>query len=70
MRTRYRIDDYQQNYFVIDCLDQLLRVTVDTDFAPLYARLAQLDDIAIADIVPGDAVLTRGTQSYARARAV
>jgi phenylalanine-4-hydroxylase len=67
MRTRYRIDDYQQNYFVIDSLDDLLRTTVETDFAPLYARLAKLDDIAIAEIVPGDTVLTRGTQAYARA---
>jgi phenylalanine-4-hydroxylase len=70
MRTRYRIDDYQQNYFVIDSLDELLRVTVETDFAPLYARLATLDDIAIADIVPGDLVITEGTQEYARARAL
>lgn len=69
MRTRYRIDDYQQNYFVIDSLDELLRVTVETDFAPLYAKLATLDDIAIADIVDGDAVITHGTQTYARSRA-
>lgn len=69
MRTRYRIDDYQQNYFVIDSLDQLLKVTVETDFAPLYGRLASLDDIAIADIVAGDEVITRGTQDYARAKA-
>ncbi len=70
MRTHYRIDDFQQNYFVVDSLDQLLRVTVDTDFAPLYARLAQLPDIAIAEIVPGDMVLTRGTQAHAAARTV
>lgn len=70
MRTRYRIDDYQQNYFVIDSLDELLRVTVETDFAPLYARLAEQDDIVIADILDGDQVITRGTQAYARARAV
>jgi phenylalanine-4-hydroxylase len=70
MRTRYRIDDYQQNYFVIDSLDDLLRVTVETDFAPLYARLAELEDIAIADIMLADTVLTRGSQEYARARAI
>lgn len=69
MRTRYRIDDYQQNYFVIDSLDELLRVTVETDFAPLYARLAMLDDIAIADILPSDRLITQGTQAYARAAA-
>jgi phenylalanine-4-hydroxylase len=63
MRTEYRIDDYQQNYFVIPSLDDLLRVTVETDFAPLYARLEALDDIAIADILPDDRVITRGTQA-------
>ncbi len=31
-RTEYRIDDYQQNYFVIDSLDGLLQQTVETDF--------------------------------------
>lgn len=69
MRTEYRIDDYQQNYFVIDSYEQLLRTTVDTDFAPLYARLETLPDIAIAEIVEGDEVITRGTQAYALAKA-
>ena len=65
MRTDYRIDDFQQNYFVIPSYDALLRVTVDTDFAPLYDELKTLPDIAIADIVPDDRVITRGTQDYA-----
>ena len=39
MRTRYRIDDFQQTYFVIRSYDELFRATVDTDFAPLYERL-------------------------------
>jgi phenylalanine-4-hydroxylase len=65
MRTDYRIDDFQQNYFVIDSLDQLLDTTVNTDFAPLYAANDALPPIAIADILPGDAVITRGTQDYA-----
>lgn len=69
MRTEYRIDDFQQNYFVIPSFDELLRVTVETDFAPLYAELAAQDDIPIADILPGDAVITRGTQDYARTKA-
>ena len=68
MRTDYRIDDFQQNYFVIDSLDQLLDVTVNTDFAPLYAANAALPPIAIADILPGDEVITRGTQEYAFAK--
>ncbi|HEX2814729.1 MAG TPA: phenylalanine 4-monooxygenase [Sphingopyxis sp.] len=68
MRTDYRIDDFQQNYFVVDSLGQLLDVTVNTDFAPLYAANAALPPIPIADILPGDAVITCGTQDYALAR--
>lgn len=68
MRTDYRIDDFQQNYFVIDSLDQLLDTTVNTDFAPLYAANAALPPIPIADFLPGDDVITRGTQEYALAR--
>jgi phenylalanine-4-hydroxylase len=68
MRTEYRIDDFQQNYFVIPSLDHLLQVTVETDFAPLYEKLDELPDIAIADILPGDDVITRGTQAYAGAK--
>ena len=66
MRTQYRIDDFQQNYFVIPSLDDLLKVTVETDFAPLYRRLESLPDIEIADILPSDEIITRGTQKYAR----
>jgi phenylalanine-4-hydroxylase len=65
MRTEYRIDDFQQNYFVIPNLDHLLKVTVESDFAPLYAQLEGLPDIAIADILSGDEIITRGTQAYA-----
>jgi phenylalanine-4-hydroxylase len=68
MRTEYRIDDFQQNYFVIPSFDELLRVTVETDFAPLYAKLLAQPDIAIAEILPEDEVITRGTQEYARAK--
>jgi phenylalanine-4-hydroxylase len=69
MRTDYRIDDFQQNYFVIDSLGQLLDTTVNTDFAPLYTANDTLPPIAIADILPGDDVITRGTQDYATAKA-
>jgi phenylalanine-4-hydroxylase len=68
MRTKYRIDDFQQNYFVIDSFDQLLRQTLDTDFAPLYAELAVLPDIEVNTILHSDRVLTRGTQAYAGSR--
>jgi phenylalanine-4-hydroxylase len=69
MRTDYRIDDFQQNYFVIPSFDELLRVTVETDFAPLYEEILGAPDIPIAAILPGDDVVTHGTQEYARGRA-
>ena len=65
MRTEYRIDDFQQNYFVIPSFDELLRVTVETDFAPLYQEILAQPDIPIATILPEDRVITRGTQEYA-----
>jgi phenylalanine-4-hydroxylase len=69
MRTEYRIDDYQQNYFVIPSLEHLRKMTVETDFAPLYAELEQMPDIPIADILPDDDVITHGTQAYALSKA-
>src|SRR3546814_6203391 len=62
MRTQYRIDHYQQNYFVLSGFDELLRVTLETDFAPLYAELDSLPDIDIAQLVEGDEIVSRGTQ--------
>src|SRR3546814_761981 len=69
MRTEYRIDDFQQNYFVIPSFDELLRATVETDFAPLYEEMLAEPDIPIAAILPEDRVITAGTQDYARGRA-
>jgi phenylalanine-4-hydroxylase len=69
MRTEYRIDDFQQNYFVIPSFDELLRLTVETDFAPLYEELAGLPDVPVAKVLPEDAVLTLGTQAYALGKA-
>jgi phenylalanine-4-hydroxylase len=68
MRTPYRIDDFQQVYFVIPSLQALLAASLQ-DFAPIYARLEGARDIAIAQITAEDQVLTRGTQAYARAKA-
>lgn len=65
MRTPYRIDDFQQAYFVIDSIQTLQEVTLQ-DFAPIYDRLANASDIGIAEIVPGDTVFTLGTQAYAK----
>jgi phenylalanine-4-hydroxylase len=65
MRTLYRIDDFQQVYFVIPSLQHLLDVTTGTDFGPLYNKISLMPDIPIAAIEPGDKVFTRGTQDHA-----
>lgn len=64
MRTKYRIDDYQQTYFVIDSFEDLLRQTIETDFAPLYGQLQGSDDLEADMVLPSDRVITRGTQAY------
>src|SRR3546814_20671100 len=46
MRTQYRIDDYQQSYFVIDSFEDLLRKTSDVDFGPIYRELETESDEA------------------------
>ena len=62
MHTNYRIDDFQQTYFVIDSFEALLEVTAQ-DFAPLYAK----PDLSHGpeDILSSDVVLHRGTQAHA-----
>ncbi|MCA1748755.1 MAG: phenylalanine 4-monooxygenase [Parasphingopyxis sp.] len=69
MRTNYRIDDYQQVYFVIQSLEDLLEQTAGQDFAPIYDELEDSSDLAVDDIIDGDEVITRGTQAYAREKA-
>ena len=66
MRSHYRIDDFQQNYFVVSSMEQLLKVTVETDFAPLYAKLESMPDILVGEIVSEDVVVTYGTQEYVK----
>ncbi len=63
MRTRYRIDDFQECYFVIDSLDELLDLA-HIDFAPLYARTQGQPEIEPGELMPADRVLTRGTGQH------
>lgn len=55
MRTKYRIDDVQETYFVIDGYDQLFDAT-RPDFTPYYAALQRVSDLdpgaLLADDVP------------------
>ena len=45
------------NYFVISSIDELLNVTVETDFAPLYTRLDILPDIAASEVLADDVLI-------------
>jgi phenylalanine-4-hydroxylase len=67
MRTRYRIDDFQETYFVLGDLAELLELA-RIDFAPWYDRAEQQADIAPGEVLPDDEVITRGAGTYHAAR--
>ena len=68
LRTHYRIDDFQESYFVIDGLDALLNLA-QIDFAPLYQRSQGQPVLAPGEVLATDRVLHRGSGQYHRARA-
>ncbi|HWB48462.1 MAG TPA: phenylalanine 4-monooxygenase [Stellaceae bacterium] len=63
MRTRYRIDDFQETYFVLDTLDDLLHLA-EIDFAPLYREARTKPELEPGEVLPDDPVVTRGTGAY------
>jgi phenylalanine-4-hydroxylase len=63
MQTDYRIDDFQESYFVINSLNDLLDL-VNIDFAPLYAQIAGKPTIAPGQLLTKDVLFNRGTGSY------
>ncbi|MCB5363784.1 phenylalanine 4-monooxygenase [Pusillimonas sp. CC-YST705] len=67
MRTHYRIDDFQECYFVLRDLDELLELA-QVDFAPLYQSSAQQAVLQPGDILASDELYTRGTGAYHHAK--
>jgi phenylalanine-4-hydroxylase len=67
MRTRYRIDDFQESYFVLGGLDELLELA-HIDFLPLYQRVESLSEFEPGQVLDSDRVLHRGTGRYAELR--
>ena len=59
LSTEYRIDSYQETYFVIDSFEQLFAET-HKPFGPLYERLRNTPPVAPNAILPGDRVIHRG----------
>ena len=67
LRTDYRIDDFQEVYFVLNSLDDLLALA-HTDFAPFYDRLADAPHYTPGDVLAQDRLLCAGTGQYHRER--
>jgi len=63
MRTRYRIDDFQETYFVLGHLDELLELA-RIDFAPVYARVGGQREVEPGDVLASDRVVARGSGAY------
>ena len=63
MRTRYRIDDFQESYFVIRHLDELLQLA-SVDFKPIYDQVRGQPEYEPGQVLPQDALVTRGNRGY------
>lgn len=63
MRTKYRIDDFQESYFVINSFDELFQETYK-DFGPIYQRLQSGPTYEPGTILPNDKLHHRGTHRY------
>ena len=59
MRTRYKIDDYQATYFVIDSFQQLFDMTAP-DFTPIYESVRSLGELPADASIASDSVITLG----------
>ena len=66
MRTDYRIDEFQETYFVMPSIDTLFDMA-NTEFGPIYDRLKGAPDYGLAEVLPQDRIYTRGTGDYHKA---
>jgi phenylalanine-4-hydroxylase len=64
MRTDYKIDDLQQNYFVIDSFEELFHATEERPFDYIYQNIGASFQYASSALLDTDHVYTRGTQEY------
>lgn len=67
MRTHYRIDDFQESYFVIEDIDRLLDLA-HVDFGPFYRRAEEGPEHLPGTVLSTDHVISRGTGDYHRGR--
>lgn len=66
LQTPFQIDDFQDNYFVVDSFQQLFDDTY-ADFGPIYEDLKTAPEHTPGLIWSGDMVITHGTGVYATA---
>src|SRR6185312_10033574 len=59
LRTRYRIDDFQETYFVLDRFEDLLGA-VERPLAPVIDSVAGLPDLESHALESADRIVTRG----------
>ncbi len=70
MKTNYKIDDYQDCYFVIDSFEELFEAT-QQDFDTIYKELIKNDEaFAPQDIFETDNVIQKGTLAYSRNKTI
>ncbi len=53
LRTLYKIDSYQETYFIIRDFQQLFDDT-EADFTPIYAKLSSLPELAADSLLSGE----------------
>lgn len=66
MRTHYRIDEFQESYFVLPSIDSLFELA-QTDFGPIYDELSGQADLRASDVLESDRVFHHGTGAYHKA---
>jgi len=63
LRTEYKIDDFQANYFVIGDYRELFDLA-QQDFTPIYRALENTSDINPGRLLPADELLQRGSGKH------
>ena len=67
MRTLYRIDDFQETYFVLDGVEAWPSLDL-ARMIPLWHSLEGTTDVEPGDIAPEDRPISRGDGSYHRGK--
>jgi phenylalanine-4-hydroxylase len=64
MQSKYKIDTFQETYFVIRDFDELFKATAP-DFTPYYEQLRHRPELAANVVVPSDRVIHHSRAAHA-----